>query len=50
MKSAIATQKKRLAGLNSRLDKAEEQICDLEDRAVELTQAEQQEDKNDHKK
>lgn len=34
--------KNRLAWFNSRLDKGEEQISDLENRAVELTQTGQQ--------
>ena len=35
-----------LEGSNSRLNATEEQIGKLEDRAVEITQAEQKEEKN----
>ena len=37
--------KNTLEGFKSRLDEAEEQISNLEDRAVELTQTEQQKEK-----
>lgn len=36
MKNRITEQENTLEGVNSRLDKAKEQISDLEDRTVEV--------------
>ena len=41
MKNAITERKNTLEGINSRLYDTEEQISELEDKAVEITQAEQ---------
>ena len=38
--------KNALEGINSRLDHKEEQISELEDRIVEIIQAEQKKEKN----
>ena len=45
LKNTITTLKNTVEGLNSRLDGVEEQINDWEDRAVKLTQTEEQKEK-----
>ena len=45
MKITITTMKATLEGINSRLDKAENWISDLEDQVEKNTQAEQQKEK-----
>lgn len=42
--------KNTLEGINSRLNDAEEQISDLEDRVMEIAQSEQQKEKRIFKK
>ena len=46
MKTTIMEIKNKLGGINIRLDDTEEQIRDLEDRLVEITEAEQEKKKN----
>ena len=45
MKTTIMEIKNKLGGINIRLDDTEEQIRDLEDRVVEITEAEQEKKK-----
>ena len=45
LKNTITELKNTLEGFNSRPDKAEEMISKFEDRAVEITQSEQQKEK-----
>ena len=45
MKTTIMEIKNKLGGINIRLDDTEEQIRDLEDRLVEITEAEQEKKK-----
>ena len=48
IKNAILEINNTLGGINSRLDEAENQICDLEDKAEENTQAGQQKEKKNN--
>ena len=50
MRNTITETKNTLEGINSRLDDKEEQISELEDRGVEITEAEQKKEKKDKKK
>ena len=45
MRNTITETKNTLEGINSRLDDKEEQISELEDRGVEITEAEQNKQK-----
>ena len=45
MNNTITAMKNILVGINSRINKAEEQISELEDRLVEITAKEQNKDK-----
>ena len=45
MKNTITEMKNTLEEMNSRLDDKEEHISDLEDRIMEITQSEQQKEK-----
>lgn len=45
MKSTVTELKTTLDGIISRLDEAEDRISDLEDKAAENTQSEEQKDK-----
>ena len=45
MTNTITEMKTTLAGINSRITEAEEQISELEDRMVEITAQEQNKDK-----
>ena len=49
LKNIIIELKNTLDVFNSRLDKAEERISQLKDKAVELTHSEQQKEKNNEK-
>ena len=49
MKNAITEPKSTPEEFNSRLDEAEKRISEIEDRAVELTQSEQQKEKRNEK-
>ena len=42
MNNTTIERKNALEGINSRITKAEEQISDLEDRMMEITQSEEQ--------
>lgn len=46
LKNTITEMKKKLEGINSRLDDKEEQRSGLEDRIVKIIQDEQQKEKN----
>ena len=48
IRNAIFEINNTLGGINSRLDEAENQICDLEDKAEENTQAGQQKEKKNN--
>ena len=50
MKNTITEMKNILEGINSRLNDTEEQISELEDRAGEITAAEQKKRKKNEKK
>ena len=45
MKNTISEMKNTLEGINSRLNETEDQISNLEDKAAEIIQSEQQNEK-----
>ena len=49
MNNKINEIKNSLEGINSRITEAEKRISDLEDKIVEITTAEQNEEKNNEK-
>ena len=50
MNNTITEMKTTLEGINSRITEAEERISDLEDRMVQITAVEQNEEKKNEKK